>query len=580
MDSFQRLGIEPTKDIRAIKGAYAKMLKVYSPEKDPDGFQALRAAYEEAIKRAKEEAPLEAPLSPVDQFMKDVEDTYLNFEKRINVQHWEALLERDVCYNIDTGQEAMHKILSFLMDHYQLPHQIWKLLDDHFSWNSKRDKLFEGYPKNFIDFIIYKASNDDFFHYESLLSSSERADEFIEAYHYARRSLDEVDLYHAGKALKDAEEICPGHPDLQLLQARYVMECGKVEEACRLLTNQLEADPGNFFGYIMRGNLYVRIGSLTKAYEDYKEALTIQPDYTDLLISLGKCCTYLEKYEEALEYLSILRNKLPYRRDIWVLYHSANAFHLEYLIEQAVINQDDIELKGRLAEAYLDNNRLEEAYELLKSLDSQGLLNSRNYVLLLRVLLGLGKKELAYSKVMMGKKLFPHDYNIAFYYAYILDQLGRLEEAIQYYDQAIELNPKDEVSYNNKAYLLNKLNRHAEALEWINQAIALNPASAHAYKNKAETLLGLRLYQEAFEACEEARSKNPYLEEVYVIKMKLFIAVGQYDEALSTYRSAMEYDLRDSRLVNERANVLRLKGQYPEAIQLCNEALELDEKKS
>ena len=42
MDCYKILEIEKTNDEKIIKKAYSKLLKVYSPEKDPEGFQKLR----------------------------------------------------------------------------------------------------------------------------------------------------------------------------------------------------------------------------------------------------------------------------------------------------------------------------------------------------------------------------------------------------------------------------------------------------------------------------------------------------------------------------------------------------------
>lgn len=49
MNAWQILGIEPTADESAIKKAYAKQLKHNKPDKNPEGFKALRQAYEHAL---------------------------------------------------------------------------------------------------------------------------------------------------------------------------------------------------------------------------------------------------------------------------------------------------------------------------------------------------------------------------------------------------------------------------------------------------------------------------------------------------------------------------------------------------
>ncbi|WP_172196451.1 tetratricopeptide repeat protein [Saccharibacillus qingshengii] len=53
------LGLAPTADTRAIKRAYAALLKQVHPEDDPEGFQRLREAYGEALELAKTLTPEE-----------------------------------------------------------------------------------------------------------------------------------------------------------------------------------------------------------------------------------------------------------------------------------------------------------------------------------------------------------------------------------------------------------------------------------------------------------------------------------------------------------------------------------------
>ena len=50
MTCWKTLGIAPTSDEAAIKKAYAARIREHRPDRDPEGFRAVRAAYEEALR--------------------------------------------------------------------------------------------------------------------------------------------------------------------------------------------------------------------------------------------------------------------------------------------------------------------------------------------------------------------------------------------------------------------------------------------------------------------------------------------------------------------------------------------------
>jgi tetratricopeptide (TPR) repeat protein len=54
-----------------------------------------------------------------------------------------------------------------------------------------------------------------------------------------------------------------------------------------------------------------------------------------------------------------------------------------------------------------------------------------------------------------------------------LDEQGKHDDAIQAYDRAIELNPKNAYSWNNKGYTLTQQGKYEKAIQAIDKAIEL-----------------------------------------------------------------------------------------------------------
>jgi tetratricopeptide (TPR) repeat protein len=131
-------------------------------------------------------------------------------------------------------------------------------------------------------------------------------------------------------------------------------------------------------------NLQLRLGNYEEAYKDYKRAIEIKPDFIDALFSIGKCSISLGKYEDAIEYLEKLRDMLQYNREVRVLVGCAYQFQVEKLEACVKEKSDDIDLKIKLAEAYLASNKIEESYGILSQLEQSSDMNNKSYLCTVR----------------------------------------------------------------------------------------------------------------------------------------------------------------------------------------------------
>lgn len=577
MDCYEILGISPTKDVKEIRKAYSKLLTQYSPEKDPEGFQRLRAAYEEAAAKAREDETNTKELSPVDKFMADFEAIYKCFEKRLDIGCWRELLESDICCQIDTSKEVSKRILNFIMTNYNFPWEIWSLFNEHFSWASKKDTLYNEYPRNFIDFVVYKINSPGTFDYEYLRNCSDnRQDEFILEFRKITDAIESFDLYTAAKSIKAAQEICHDHPNLQILNGRYLALCCQMEKAEKVYTDYISSYGGDVDSYFFRGELYFRVGRLEEAFRDYRSALDIKPSSSGVLYSLGKCSMCLEKYEDAVDYFEKFY-KVSANQEIRTMLNSAYNFYIDKLTEETAQNSLDSQVKYKLAEAYFKTSRYDESCSLLNELYESSNFTGEMYYLFVRVLMAQNNIDLAYTTVCKAVELYKDNYGLNFIKADLLDIMERPEESAAQYDRAIEVGGEVSSAYNNKAFVLNKLGRYSEALEAVNKSISLDPGAVHSYKNKAAALLGLGHYEDCLEACEEALYRNQYLVDTYITKIDALIAIKLYDEAMGVYSKAIDLGIKDGRLYYEKARLLMFRGQYDDGITYCNHAIELDE---
>ena len=154
--------------------------------------------------------------------------------------------------------------------------------------------------------------------------------------------------------------------------------------------------------------------------------------------------------------------------------------------------------------------------------------------------------------------------------------LKQYQEAIADYEKAIELDPNDADAYNNRGIAKNNLGQPQEAIADYNKAIELNPNYAETYNNRGIAKSNLEQHQEAISDFNKAIELNPNYAEIYTNRGFVKNKLRQHQEAIADYNKAIELDPNDVKAYNSRAILKNELGEHEEAMADCDKAIELE----
>lgn len=188
----------------------------------------------------------------------------------------------------------------------------------------------------------------------------------------------------------------------------------------------------------------------------------------------------------------------------------------------------------------------------------------------------LGKYDEAIKAYDDAIKLDPGYVNAWYAKGNNLNNLGRYDEAINAYDEAIRLDPKYENAWYAKGFNLKKLERYDEAIKAYDEAIRLDPKDAKAWCAKGNVLDMQGKYDAAIENYDEAIRLDPQGANAWYAKGNALSDLGKYDEAINAYDEAIRLDPQDANARYAKGVDLKKQGKYDAAIENYDEAIRLD----
>jgi tetratricopeptide (TPR) repeat protein len=154
-------------------------------------------------------------------------------------------------------------------------------------------------------------------------------------------------------------------------------------------------------------------------------------------------------------------------------------------------------------------------------------------------------------------------------------QMGKFEKAIDQYQQALRLDPDYIEARDNLGNALRLTGRTAEAIEQYELVLRLQPDSAEARYNLAIALKQQGKIEEAIRQYEQVLQINPDFFEAHCNLGEMLLQQGKIQEAVECYKQAVRIRPDSAEVHNDLAIALVQQGRVAEAIKQFEQALQL-----
>ena len=156
--------------------------------------------------------------------------------------------------------------------------------------------------------------------------------------------------------------------------------------------------------------------------------------------------------------------------------------------------------------------------------------------------------------------------------AYTYDRQGQTEEAIAAYQEAIQLDPRNLLAYNNLGVLYDKQGQYDEAIGEFQRALEIDPTDANALKNLENAENSKGVIQEREDKMAEARreAENHPENPTALYKLgRLYAFYDKMDQAIEWINKALEkgYDDLDYLTIDPALTGLREDPRFKKLLQ-------------
>jgi len=154
--------------------------------------------------------------------------------------------------------------------------------------------------------------------------------------------------------------------------------------------------------------------------------------------------------------------------------------------------------------------------------------------------------------------------------------MDNLELAKENFIKCLEEDPEDQASLYNVVYCYEFLDQNQQAIDYLNKYIDLNPYSEIAWHQIGRLNYGLKKYQDAIRAFDYATLIDDEFMGAFMEKAKAHERLKQYEEAIENYNKTIELDDPTSYALLRIGKCFEKLGNKPLALKYYNKTVHED----
>jgi len=302
-----------------------------------------------------------------------------------------------------------------------------------------------------------------------------------------------------------------------------------LDEAIAEFQKIVALQPKSVEDHMVLGQLYAVKHQPDKAEAEFKTAQAVEPESEDVVLNLAKLYAEsgdMQNAVKAIETVPVDARTPKMEFTLGALYDQMKQPKDAIAAYQRAEDMDhgDLQIVDALAQALLNNNQLDEALVQYQKLAEDNPDDAEPLIHIAEIERRQGKYEEALSVVRKARKIDANSLEAGFNEGLLLDILGRLDEAVQVYQEMVDLT-----SHANGAYTEEEKNNRSIFLERLG-AVSLE-------ENKID--LAISAYQKMIDLGGSIAVRG------YQGEVDAYRAAHQFDKSLEVARKAAASDPKD-----------------------------------